>query len=114
VEVRPRTVEIYVRQDGRAPFDDWLIRLKDRVGRGAIDTRLNRLRRGLIGDYDDVGEGVLELRIGGPGPGYRIYCADDGESTLVLCAGTKRTQDADIIKAKRYWADYQEEDKAHA
>jgi putative component of toxin-antitoxin plasmid stabilization module len=39
------------------PFDDWLDALKDRVGRSAIDMRINKLRRGLIGDFNDVGDG---------------------------------------------------------
>jgi hypothetical protein len=47
---------------------------------------------------------------GGPtmagSPGYRIYIADDGRYSLILCAGSKRTQNEDIKMAKRYWNDY--------
>jgi putative addiction module killer protein len=102
-------VEVYVTPGGRSPFDDWLNGLRDRVGRSAIDIRINKLRRGLIGEYDDVGDGVIELKFGGAGPGYRIYCVDDGRSTLILWGGTKRTQKADIVKAKSYWTAYQRE-----
>jgi len=100
-------VDVYVTPDGRSPFDDWLKEIKDPVGRSAIDMRVNKLRRGLIGDYDDVGDGVIELRFVGVGPGYRIYCVDNGASTLILLGGTKRTQKADIVRAKSYWTAYQ-------
>jgi len=83
--------------------------MKDRVGRISIDMRVNKLRRGLIGDFDDVGDGVMELRFHGPGPGYRIYCVDDGASILILLGGTKKTQKADIVRAKSYWTAYQGE-----
>ncbi len=108
MEVQPRKVDIYVKPDRAVPFDDWLSALKDQVGRAAIDMRLNWLRRGLLGDYAEVGGGVLELRIDF-GPGYRISCVDDAKSVLVLCGGTKRTQVADIARAHKYWKDYQEE-----
>jgi putative addiction module killer protein len=62
----------------------------------------------LSGDFKSVGEGVLELRIDF-GPGYRLYLADDGESILLLCGGSKKTQTADVAAAKKYWKAYQEE-----
>ena len=43
------------------------------------------------------------------GPGYRIYCAQDGNAlVLLLCGGDKRTQQRDIEVAHDYWQDHQE------
>jgi putative addiction module killer protein len=88
------------------PFDDWLGGLKDRNGKGQIEYRINKIRRGLIGEYDSVGDGVLELILDNTGPGYRIYCVDDGSSVLLLSGGSKRTQRADILFARRLWTEY--------
>jgi hypothetical protein len=32
---------------------------------------------------------------------------------LILCAGDKSTPDQDILKAKEYWAEYEERDSAN-
>jgi putative addiction module killer protein len=109
VEANPRTVESYQAGDS-VPFDDWLGRLKDSKGKAQIEARINRLRRGSLGDFDDVGEGILELRLDSVGPGYRVYIADNGVSSLLLCGGTKRTQASDIAKAKRFWKEYKRRD----
>ena len=45
-----------------------------------------------------VGDGISEIRID-YGPGYRIYYASRG-SVILLCGGDKKTQSADIQKAK--------------
>ena len=83
------------------------MRKQDKVAISEIIARINKVRRGALGDFDDVGEGILELRFIGPGPGYRIYCADDGRSlVLLLCGGIKRSQRADIQYAKELWSEY--------
>jgi putative addiction module killer protein len=79
--------------------------LKDPVGRAAIDAKLALLRRGSLGSYREVGDGLIELKISS-GPGYRVYIADDGRHALILLAGRKNTQNRDIKTAQRYWADY--------
>ena len=79
--------------------------LRDYKGKAQIYKRINRIRRGLIGYCRDVGDGIIELKIDF-GPGYRVYCVDDGVTVLLLCAGTKRTQDADIARAKHNWRGY--------
>lgn len=41
------------------------------------------------------------------GPGYRVYFAKIGlKVVLLLCGGDKRTQQADIERASRYFNDY--------
>lgn len=56
---------------------------------------------GHFGDMKAVGEGISELRIH-YGPGYRVYFQRRGDSLVVLlCAGDKGTQSADIRNAAR-------------
>lgn len=51
-------------------------------------------------------EGVLELRED-IGPGYRVYLGRYGAAMVILlCGGDKRSQDADIERAKEYWLDW--------
>ena len=108
MQARPRNVQVYVTSSGAVPFDDWMKDLKDFIGGAAIDARIGLLRRGSLGHkYEDVGNGLIELKVD-TGPGYRIYIADDGRNSLLLCAGSKRTQKQDIKKARTYWADYKE------
>ena len=46
---------------------------------------------------------MWELKID-VGPGYRVYYAKEGEAViLLLCAGSKRTQQKDIERAVEYW-----------
>ena len=81
-------------------FADWLRKLKDEAARARINVRLRRLSLGNAGDARSVGAGVSELRID-YGPGYRVYFARRGDILVILlCGGDKRTQEADIAKAK--------------
>jgi len=101
VEAHPRNVEVYVAPDETCPFDRYMDKLKDLEGRAQIEARINKLRRGLLGDFGSVGEGIIELRIH-HGAGFRVYCVDDGTNTLILWEGIKRAQGADIKRAKLY------------
>jgi len=42
------------------------------------------------------------------GPGYRVYFGEDSErdEIILLWGGDKRSQAADIEKAKEYWKEY--------
>lgn len=80
-------------------YSRWFSSLRDRKARARIQTRIDRLQLGLIGDVKPVGEGVSELRID-YGPGYRVYFAQRGlKITILLAGGNKGTQDKDIKTA---------------
>jgi putative addiction module killer protein len=105
-EATARELEIYLTEEGRAPFTEWFDSLRDIRGRVKIRTRLDRVQLGNFGDGASVGEGVNELRINF-GPGYRVYYGQAGPKiVLLLCGGDKSTQPQDILQATRYWKDY--------
>ena len=99
-------VRRYQRLDGAVPLTDWLAGLRDRRVRAKLEIRFRRVSLGIFGDIKPVGEGVLELRED-IGPSYRVYMGRHGaELVILLCGGDKRTQDADIQRAKDYWLDW--------
>ena len=92
-----------------AEFDLWLKRLKDNTATYKIVMRVKRAERGNFGDNHSVGDGVSEMRIDW-GPGYRVYFAQKGSTIyLLLLGGDKRTQSADIAKAKAIWKEHKGE-----
>jgi putative addiction module killer protein len=100
-------VRHYLTDHGVDPIAEWLRNLRDITGRAAIIRRLNRLEQGNFGDFKPLRDGVHELRID-VGPGYRVYYARSGKTIiLLLCGGSKRTQDTDIERAYGYWRDWQ-------
>jgi len=81
-------------------FTEWLDGLSLVAVRGVVVARIKRLERGLMGDVEPVGGGVLELRIH-VGAGWRVYFVQRGAQMIVLLAGgSKRTQKTDIKRAK--------------
>lgn len=80
-------------------------KLRDEEIHGIILTRLDRVRKGNLGKYKSVGDGVSEL-IFDVGAGHRIYFGQEGNDVVLLLAGPKKTQANDIIEAKKYWGDY--------
>ena len=82
-----------------ATFEKWFNGLKDRQAQARITARISRLALGNAGDVKPVGSGVSEMRID-YGPGYRVYFQQrEPAIALLLCAGDKSTQDADIRRA---------------
>ena len=107
---QPQLVEYYETLDGSQPVQEWLELLDSRTD-VRITARIERLQLGNPGDYKSVGKGVYELRIDF-GPGYRVYFALSGISiVLLLCGGTKKTQQADIDTAYEYWSEYKKRNK---
>ncbi|BAZ13588.1 hypothetical protein NIES4071_54270 [Calothrix sp. NIES-4071] len=107
MEASPREIRSYQTADGQIPFEEWLDSLRDRTARAKIKNRLRRVESGNLGDYSPVGEGVCEFRID-YGPGYRVYFKQIGLTIILLfCGGDKSTQEQDILKAKKYWRDYE-------
>ncbi|WP_423222800.1 type II toxin-antitoxin system RelE/ParE family toxin [Candidatus Amarolinea aalborgensis] len=96
----------YLTEDGRNPFREWLLSLRDAPMRARVRVRLNRVRLGNFGDSRGVGGGVSELRLH-LGPGYRVYYGRRGNALVILlCGGDKGTQARDIQRAQAYWTDY--------
>lgn len=89
-------------------FMNWLRGLRDVRAVARIQIRIDRLALGNAGDVKPVGSGVSELRVD-YGPGYRIYFCKRGETlVLLLCGGDKRTQNKDIVEARKLakeWSD---------
>ena len=81
--------------------------LPDLRARTAVLRRIDRLADGNFGEHRFLDAGVSELKID-VGPGYRVYYAQEGKTVvLLLCAGSKRTQQKDIARAVEYWNDHQ-------
>jgi len=100
-------IEHYLTVDEKkAPVIDWLQRIRDVKAKVAIIRRLGRVELGNFGDHKFCRDGVWALRVDA-GPGYRVYYAKTGRCVvLLLCAGDKGTQDADIERAVAYWKDW--------
>ena len=94
--------------NGRDIFREWQDALRDARGSVAIDRRISRLKKGNFGEHRPCRDGVWELVIN-QGPGYRVYYSLIGDVVvLLLCAGSKRTQDKDIDKAVAYLQEFKE------
>lgn len=93
-------------ENGRVPFDEWFIALRDSRLQAAVDARLARVRAGNFGDHKSVGGGVSELRIHAS-PGLRVYYGQVGGAIVVLLGGgSKSAQARDIARAKKLWAEF--------
>ena len=84
-------------------FQKWLesFKSKDRLARQLVVARIRNMEDGHFGQIRSLGEGVSESKID-YGPGYRLYYTIRNlEIVILLVGGDKRTQEADIQKAKR-------------
>lgn len=105
MDIAPVEIRYYQTISKKRPFQDWLDRL-DLGLQQIVLVRLARIRRGLFGDAEPVGEGVFELKID-VGPGYRLYCGNDSKVVVIMLhAGEKKRQSADIKRAQAFWQDY--------
>jgi putative addiction module killer protein len=84
-------------------FAKWVGSLKDIKAKVKIVDRIDRMKKGNLGDHKSVGKGVLETRIN-YGPGYRIYFARKGNTLIIILAGSsKKDQDKTIQQAQKNW-----------
>lgn len=105
MDIAPVEIRYYQTTFEKRPFQEWLDSL-DATLQQIVAVRLARIRRGLFGDAEPVGEGVFELKLD-VGPGYRIYYGRDGKVVVILLhAGQKKRQSADIRAAQAFWQDY--------
>ena len=76
-------------------------KIKDLRAKAKILFRIQRIESdGHFGDYNPVGDGILELKIN-YAKGYRVYFKElNGKIILLLIGGDKSTQKKDIQKAK--------------
>jgi len=88
-------------------FEKWFRKLKDLRAKAKILFRIQRIEEHRnFGDCEPVGLGISELRIH-YAKGYRVYLKEyRGKIVLLLNGGDKSTQQQDIAKAKRIWAEY--------
>ena len=88
-------------------FDKWLRKLKDQRAKAKVLFRIQRIQEhGNFGDCQPVGHGLSELRIH-YAKGYRVYIKQKDEViVLLLCGGTKSTQERDIERAKKLWTKF--------
>ncbi len=107
------TLKALALKNGFCQFEEWLKGIKDREIKQRIQSRLDRIERGNMGDCGPVGEGVSEFRLMF-GAGYRIYYACI-EKTLVvlLVGGDKSTQSKDITLARELWKDHKDDSQRY-
>ena len=86
-------------------YSRWFAALRDRKARARIQTRIDRLQLGILGDVKPVGEGVSELRID-YGPGYRVYFVQRGQELVILLAGGDKARRIRILKRVGFGATY--------
>ena len=98
-------------ENGRDIFKEWFDSLRDVKAKTAIYRTLLKLENGNLGDNHYCRDGVWEIRIN-ISAGYRIYYSMVGKVILLLlCAGTKRTQNKDIDKAVNYLNEFNRRNK---
>lgn len=104
ISTKQREAIYYQTPDGKEPVYDYIKKLKDPIGRAKIQTKIARAENGNFGEegrgYRHISGDVWELKID-YGPGYRVYFLIDGDKLIVLLvAGSKKSQDADIKEAQ--------------
>lgn len=99
-------IEHYLTATGKDPVQDYLDSMRDLRAHIRILRRIDRIRQGNFGDYRGLSEGLFELRID-VGAGHRVYYTKVGTKlVLLLCAGDKGSQQADIARAALFRMDY--------
>ena len=96
----------YETPDGKCPFKIWTDSLRNIQTQARVFRYVRSLSLGIFNNCRSVGEGVHELKIDF-GPGYRVYFGNEGKTIVILlCGGSKKSQNKDIALALKYWAEY--------
>ncbi|GHT02282.1 hypothetical protein AGMMS50276_32100 [Synergistales bacterium] len=108
MESKLKIIKYYSTDSGFEPFIEWLSSFKDYKTRDAIRGRIARLGSGNPGQYKDLGDGLLELKL--VGLGLRVYYAEIGDTMVLILGGggknTKKDQSQDIAKTREYWEEF--------
>lgn len=102
-------IEIYEDEKGNSPFQNWLVKLKDKTAITKIRARIRRMSVGNFGDAKPLtgAKGIYELREH-YGQGFRVFYTKVGNKVILLLAGSsKKDQNKAIAKAKEYLAEYE-------
>ncbi len=84
-------------------YEAWIETIVDLKTSTRINSNVDKMQRGLFGDWKEVGDGVFELRLDF-GPGYRVYYAKYRPVAVILLGGgDKKSQQKDIADAKHLW-----------
>ncbi|OGB97299.1 hypothetical protein A3F06_01070 [candidate division TM6 bacterium RIFCSPHIGHO2_12_FULL_36_22] len=68
-------IEVYCSDNGKIPFNEWLLDLPDRAERQKISIRLHRLSLGNFGNCKALKNGISELKIDfGPDLAIEYIC----------------------------------------
>lgn len=101
-------IEVYLTEDGDAPFQDWLDALASPKIKTQVLARVRRASLGNFGDWKPLTDaaGISEMLIHA-GSGYRVFYTVVGNTVVLLLAGaTKKDQRRTLEKAKVYLDDY--------
>ena len=92
-------------------YKNWINSVTDLVTKARITGNVNKMRRGLLGDWKEIDSGVFEMRLDF-GPGYRVYYARHEKTVVILLnGGVKNRQQRDIGAAKLLWKELEGEVK---
>jgi putative addiction module killer protein len=104
-------VIVYKTEMGKEPYTDFFAGIKNPIAKTAVAKAITKMRKGLPGKVESVGDGVKEHKIY-IGQAYRIYFYNDGQEIIVLLGGSsKGDQKREIANAKKYLQDYKRQKK---
>ena len=89
--MRPRELQFYISpSSGKCHAEEFLLKLSKKSPRdyAVIRARLARAQAGNLGNYRDLGDKALELKIP-QGPAYRVYCTLTDELLVAVHANVK-------------------------
>ena len=90
-------------------FENWLLNLRDPLGKKLILARLSRIKNCIEGDFKQLKGldlAIFEYRIHCHA-GYRLYAYKRGQEVIImLCAGSKSSQTKDILNAEKIAKEY--------